>query len=107
MNTRKWDTEYHRYVIQLRTMIAHPEGSIPLFKIPQVLDEVVEAYPDLWSFATALDQSSRRLAPWIPRPSRSQIYKNRCPLKVYRLFVRVGRQEIDELAAKELLEKCS
>lgn len=40
MNAREWDIDYRRYVIGLRTMLGHPEGSNPWLQSRQVLDEI-------------------------------------------------------------------
>ena len=95
MNTQPWTLEYRRYVVWLRTMLAHPAGSNPWFQIPQVLDEITEVYPDVWS------PNAHSKKPGVAFNLRRTFlralnYSPRCPLCVYRVLVKLGRQEITE-----------
>ena len=107
MNTREWDIDYRRYVIGLRTMLAHPSGKKPWCQIPQVLDEIIEVYPDVWSYAEKIDQGRRRSRFSMMVSSNARPLKERCPLRLYRLLVALGRQELSEHAAKQLIAQCN
>jgi len=79
MNTREWDIDYRRYVIQLRTMLAHPEGSNPWLQSRQVLDEIVDVYPGReWSMVglqrgKEFPSPSRQVASTGPARRRSRL----------------------------------
>jgi len=107
MNSREWDIDYRRQVIQLRTMWAHPEGSNPLLQSRQVLDEIVEVYPDVWDYAEQLDWGRQRSRSALMRKLISKPLKDRCPLRLYRVLVALGRQELSEQAAKHLIATCN
>jgi len=107
MNNREWDIDYRRQVIQLRTTWAHPEGSNPWFQIRQVLDEVVEVYPDVWDYAEQLDWGRQRSRSALMGKLSSKPLKDRCPLRLYRVLVALGRQELSEHAAKQLIAQCN
>jgi hypothetical protein len=95
MNRQPWTLEHRRYVVALRTMLAHPAGSNPCNQIPQVLDEITEVYPDVWS------PNAHSRKPGVAFNLRRTFlralnYSPRCPLRVYRVLVKLGRQEITE-----------
>jgi len=99
MNRREWNLEYQREVIALRTMLAYPEDTTPFFQNKQVLDEVIEVYPEVWRHAVDVDravQEGRR--PYSPLRRNSSLY-DRVPLRLFRIFVRIGRQEVSESKA--------
>jgi len=99
MMRREWNLEYQREVIALRTMLAYPEDTTPYFQNKQVLDEVIEAYPEVWRHAVDLDRAASE-ARWSCRFSRRKsLLIERLPLKVFRILVRLGRMEISEEAA--------
>jgi hypothetical protein len=103
MNTREWDIDYRRYVIQLRTMLAHPEGSNPWLQSRQVLDEIVDVYPDVWE-----PKPQGKNVSWVSkimgRFGYSSRVSRRCSLRAYGVLVALGRQEITAKDAKEKLE---
>lgn len=107
MSTREWDIDCRRYVIQLRTMLAHPEGSNPWLQSRQVLDEIVEVYPGVWDYAEQLDCVRQRSRSALMRKLISKPLKDRCPLRLYRVLVALGRQELSEQAAKHLIATCN
>ena len=102
MNRQPWTLEHRRYVVSLRTMLAHPAGSNPWFQIPQVLDEITEVYPDVWS------PNAHSRKPGVAFNLRRTFlralnYSPRCPLCVYRVLVKLGRQEITEQDARDAI----
>ena len=102
MNTQPWTLESRRYVVWLRTMLAHPAGNNPWFQIPQVLDEITEVYPDVWS------PNAHSRKPGVAFNLRRTFlralnYSPRCPLCVYRVLVKLGRQEITEQDARDAI----
>lgn len=99
MNTREWDVDYRRYVIQLRTMLAHPEGSNPWLQSRQVLDEIVEVYPGVWDYAEQLDCARQHSRSALIRKLSSNSLKDRCPIALYRILVELGRGTLGESQA--------
>lgn len=102
MTRQPWTLEHRRYVVALRTMLAHPAGSNPWFQIPQLLDEITEVYPDVWNLNAHRRKSGLALT---LRHTflRALSYPARCPLRVYRVLVKLGRQEITEPEARAVL----
>lgn len=105
MNTREWDIDYRRYVIQLRTMLAHPEGSNPWLQSRQVLDEIVEVYPGVWDYADQNDQGRRRSRFSLMAKLDCRPLKERCPIAVYRILVALGRGNLSELQATKKIAR--
>jgi hypothetical protein len=99
MNRQPWTLEHRRYVVALRTMLAHPAGSNPWHQIPQVLDEITEVYPDVWN-PNAHIRKPGVMSNLLRTFFRTSTYSLRCPLRVYRVLVKLGRQELTEQDAK-------
>jgi len=100
VNTQSWTLEYRRYVVSLRTMLAHPAGSNPWFQIPQVLDEITEVYPDVWEHAEKVESNNATFRSFLIRGKRSSPLKDRCPTKMYQVLIALGRGDLDSQSAK-------
>ena len=92
MNRQPWTLEYRRYVVALRTMLAHPAGSNPWFQIPQVLDEITEVYPGVWAHAEKVDSNNATFRSFLIRGKRSSPLKDRCPTKSYQVLIAPVRE---------------
>ena len=102
MNRQPWTLEHRRYVVALRTMLAHPAGSNPWHQIPQVLGEITEVYPDVWN-PNAHIRKPGVVSNLLRTVFRTSSYSARCPLRVYRVLVKLGRQEITEQESRRAL----
>lgn len=99
MMRREWDVKYQREVVALRTALAYPKGTTPYLQNKQVLADAIDTYPVVWRHAVDLDHAAREMR-WFYRFARPKsLLAERLPLKVFRIFVRLGRMEINEDAA--------
>ncbi|MFZ9479204.1 MAG: hypothetical protein ACO29T_09885 [Steroidobacteraceae bacterium] len=96
--------EYQREAIALRTVLAYPKGTTPFLQERTVLDDVIDAYPAVWLRAVELDRVSRD-AGRSSRLRRKSLLIDRVPLRLFRIFVQLGRQDITESQASSELEK--
>ena len=101
---REWNVECQREAIALRTVLAYPKGTTPFLQERTVLDDVIDAYPAVWLRAVELDRVSRD-AGRSSRLRRKSLLIDRVPLRLFRIFVQLGRQDITESQASSELEK--
>jgi len=104
MMRRHWNVEYQREVVALRTALAYPEGTTPYLQERAVLDDVIGAYAQVWQHVVELDRSLQKTKTlprlFLCRPSLT----DRTPLSLYRIFIRLGRQELTEREAISEIE---
>jgi hypothetical protein len=101
---REWNIECQREAIALRTVLAYPEGTTPFLQERAVLDGVIDAYPAVWLRAVDLNRVSRDAGRSYSL-CRKSLLIDRVPLRLFRIFVLLGRQDITESQALSELEK--
>jgi hypothetical protein len=94
MMRREWDVKYQREVVAIRTALACPTGTTPYLQNKQVMDDVINVYPAFWQLAVNLDRVSQETRRFDTPFRRDSSLNNRLPLRLFRIFVRLGRQDI-------------
>ena len=100
-----WNEEYQREVVALRTVLAYPEGTTPYLQNRQVLDDVIDAYPSVWRFAVDSERALYETTRLCNLFRREAALHERLPLRLFRVFVRLGRREISERQSFDEIER--